>query len=98
MDKNLHAIEIWANHGTLRQFAAELDARLGNLKGYHIVLKDNVLQVVKTTSEGGLFGIGSHKDEEIVLEVTDVDGNMTIRQVTADSELVAYLGRALQSH
>ena len=98
MNRDLHVIEEWANHGTLRQFAAELSARLSERQEYQVVLKDNTIQVIKRTYEGGLLGIGKHKEEEIVLEGVEVDGNMTVRQLTADGELVEYLTKALHAH
>ncbi len=96
-ETTLQKLRRWASHGTLRQFYAELDARLAD-EGYEIELEGDVLTVYSTEKEGGFLGIGGRKTKNICLRVIRNNDTVDIPEETAEPEFVEMLSERLQAH
>ena len=97
MEDALHKIQTWASHGTMRQFQAEIGAKVAQ-DGYEVAIKGTSLVCSRVHKEGGFLGIGAKKIREPVLRIEYVDGLANVASEPVDAEFVAYLSGLLGAH
>jgi hypothetical protein len=98
MDDTLLKVQNWASHGTMRQFMAEIHAKVEG-QGYEVGSEGNTLIVSRVQKEGGFLGIGGKTIREPVLRVDyDDEGLAQVDSDSADPEFIAYLAGLLGAH
>ncbi len=97
MEDDLCSIQSWASHGTLRQFYAEVSAKMGK-EGYQVELEGDSLICYRVRKEGGFLGIGKRQVKELVLEIIRKGEEIVIAEECADKEFVKELARSLRVH
>lgn len=97
MEDALHKIQNWASHGTMRQFLAEISAKVAE-EGYEVAVDGAALVCSRVHKEGGFLGIGAKKISEPVLRIEYEDGLANIAPEPVDAEFVTYLSGLLGAH
>lgn len=97
MQDELHKIHIWASHGTMKQFSAEVIAKLSKI-GYNADLNGDTLTCYKIEHQGGILGIGVRKTKRTVLKIIRKGSDVEIPENEADPEFVAELSELLKQH
>ena len=97
MEDELRKIQNWASHGTLRQFYAEINAKVSNL-GYEVEVKGNTLTCSAVRKEGGFLGIGARKIKDTVLQVIRDNETVTIPEASVNKEFLHTLADLLTQH
>ena len=99
MEKDdLRKIEEWASHGTLRQFYAEVSAKLSKEEKYQVELEGDSLVCYRVHSEGGFLGIGKHQVKDPVLKIIRKGDETIIPDDSADEAFVKELASLLRVH
>ena len=94
MEDALHRIQVWASHGTMKQFSAEVIAKLSKA-GMEAELNGDTLTCYKVERKGGLFG---KKERRPVLSIIRKGNEVTIPRESADPEFVEQLAILLKQH
>lgn len=97
MEDTLHKIQVWASHGTLRQFLYEVSAKIA-AHGYQAALEGDTLTCFKVRKEGGFLGIGARKVREPVFKLTRKGEEIEIDPNAIDEEFVTLLASLLKQH
>ena len=97
MQDELFKIHVWASHGTMKQFSAEVIAKLSKI-GYNADLNGDTLTCYKIESQGGFLGIGARKTKKTVLKIIRKGSDVDIPESEADPEFVAQLSELLKQH
>jgi hypothetical protein len=97
MEEILDRIAIWASHGTLSQFRAEIDGYLTS-RGYDSEVQGEELLIYRPHKEGGFLGIGAKTIREALLKISKAGGTVSIPQEPRDEELIQYLNTILHQH
>jgi hypothetical protein len=97
MDDSMQRVRRWASHGNLRQFYAELGARLAK-EGYEIEIEGDTLTVYGVEKQGGFLGLGGRKIRQPKLKVVQHNDSVEVPEEDADPEFVALLAERLRSH
>jgi hypothetical protein len=97
MQDELYKIHIWASHGTMKQFSAEVIAKCSKI-GYEAELEGNTLTCYKVEHKGGVMGIGARKIKKTVLKIIRTGNAVEIPESEADPEFVAKLSELLKQH
>jgi len=97
MEEELHKLAVWASHGTLRQFYAEISGKANTL-GYKTELEGNTLRVFTSHKEGGFLGIGAKEIKEPVFEVTKDGIDIQVNDDVADEGFVHAIVPLLTAH
>ncbi len=97
MDESVRKIQVWASHGTLRQFFAELSAKLLNM-GVQCKLEGSTITCYRVEKQGGFLGIGAKKTEIPLLKITKDGDQISIDEDTLDLEFVERLAAEFQAH
>ena len=100
MDEELHKVQRWASHGTLRQFASEVRAALSKTdERVEIEVQEDALTIARVRKEGGFLGIGARTVKDPVLRFkADAAGVVSVDENTADESFVHLLASALGQH
>ncbi len=98
MEEDLRKIRVWASHGTMRQFAAEVAARLSGLSGYKSELDGDTLTVFRIQKIGGFLGIGARKERQPVLRIIKEGSSVAIPEDSIDPEFISQFGEVLKQH
>jgi hypothetical protein len=93
----LYKIKIWASHGTMKQFSAEVIAKANKL-GYEADLDGNTLTCYKVEHQGGVLGLGRKKIKKTALKIIRTGNDVEIPEGDADPEFVAKLSDLLKQH
>ena len=97
MQDELHKIHIWASHGTMKQFSAEVIAKATKI-GYEAELVGDTLTCYKVEHQGGVMGIGRRKIKKTVLKIIRRGSDVEIPESDADPAFVAELSELLKQH
>ena len=97
MEDTLHKIQVWASHGTLRQFHSEVAAKIAP-HGYEAALKGTALTCYRVGKAGGFLGIGARKTRRPVLKLTRGSDGVTIDEDSVDEEFITLLAGMLEQH
>lgn len=97
MEDSVRKIQVWASHGTLRQFFAELSAKLTNLDA-QCELEGNTITCYRGTKTGGFLGIGARKVKTPLLKITREGDRIIIADEPLDREFVDRLAEELKAH
>ncbi|MHB9032814.1 MAG: hypothetical protein ACYC6L_07190 [Anaerolineae bacterium] len=97
MEDLLYRIQVWASHGSMKQFSSEVIAKVQKM-GMEAELVGNTLTCYKTDHKGGFLGMGAKKTRRIVLQITRNGNEVDIAKDTADPEFVEQLSVALKQH
>ena len=97
MQDDLFKIHVWASHGTMKQFSAEVIAKLSKI-GYNADLDGDTLTCYKIEHQGGILGIGARKVKKTVLKIIRKGSDVEIPESEADPEFVAQLSALLKQH
>lgn len=97
MEEELRKIRLWASHGTIRQFRAEIEGRIA-AEGYKVDLESDTIAVYRISRQGGFLGLGVRKTREPVLRVTFGAEGVTLDEASADAEFVKYLAAGFSQH
>ena len=97
MDESVRKIQVWASHGTLRQFFAELSAKLLNL-GAQCKLEGSTITCYREEKTGGFLGIGAKKTVIPLLRLTRDGDQISIDEDALDLEFVEQLAQEFQAH
>jgi hypothetical protein len=99
MEDQLLEMRHWATRGTVRQFFAELSARVSTNPEYQCEMTDEEsIACYRIRKEGGFLGIGAKTVREPVLEIYRHGEEVTIPEETADAEFLSWLMEQLQPH
>ena len=99
MEDELRTVQRWASHGTLRQFASEIQASLSESdEQVKTEVEGDGLTVYRVRKEGGFLGIGARKIREPVLELSIKEGVTTINEETANEDFIHLLAISLSQH
>ncbi|MBM3187910.1 MAG: hypothetical protein FJZ90_04215 [Chloroflexi bacterium] len=97
MEDTLRKLQIWASHGTIRQFYTEVSAKISPL-GYEAEMTGDTVTCYRVRKEGGFLGIGARKVREPVFKVTRTDSEIVIDESSLDKEFVTLLAGMLAQH
>ena len=97
MEEQLHRIQTWASHGTLRQFRTDIVGRLAD-QGYEAVIEGNALVCYRIPQKTGFLGIGKRTRKEPVLRIVQVGGETSLAEEPRDETFVALLAKSLEQH
>lgn len=97
MEDELRKIRNWASHGTLKQFYAEIAAKLSK-QGYITELEGNTLTCYRVRKEGGFLGIGRRTIKEPVLKAVQEGNEVRIPAESANPDFVHLLAGLLKQH
>lgn len=97
MDDPVRKVQVWASHGTLRQFFTELSAKLLNLDA-KCELEGNTITCYRLTRSGGFLGIGARKVKTPVLQLTKEGDQINVDEDSLDREFVAQLAEEFKAH
>ena len=97
MEDPVRRIQVWASHGTLRQFFAELSAKLLNL-GVQCELEGTTITCYRVEKSGGFLGIGGKKAKVPLLRLTKDGDQISIDESTLDREFVDRLAEEFKAH
>ncbi|MHB1357278.1 MAG: hypothetical protein ACYCZF_15020 [Anaerolineae bacterium] len=97
MQDELYKIHIWASHGSMKQFSAEVIAKAIKI-GYDADLDGDTLTCYKIEHQGGILGIGRRKIKRTVLKIIRKGNDVEIPESEADPEFVAKLSELLKQH
>lgn len=93
----LHKIQVWAKHGTPRQFLTEIEAKIAPY-GYVVALEGNHLVCYKLEKKGGFIGIGVRQVKQPVLRIIYDQDRVLVPEETAAPEFVNLLSSLLKGH
>jgi len=97
MEDALHKIQVWASHGTMKQFSAEVIAKLSKI-GIKAELEGDTLTCYVDEKKGGLLGIGAKKERKTLLVITRKGDEVNIPVDKADPAFVEQLSELLKQH
>jgi len=97
MEDDLRRIQSWASHGTIRQFYAEVSAKMAK-EGYEVELEGDSLTCYRVRKEGGFLGIGKRQVKELMLKIIRKGEEIIIPEESADKEFVKELASSLRVH
>jgi len=97
MEDSVRKIQVWASHGTLRQFYTELSAKLTNLDA-QCELEGNTITCYRVTKSGGFLGIGARKVKTTLLKLTREGDQITVAEDSIDREFVDRLAGEFAAH
>ncbi|MCD6302535.1 MAG: hypothetical protein J7M15_03300 [Anaerolineae bacterium] len=97
MDDPVRRIQVWASHGTLRQFFTELNAKLVNLDA-QCELEGNTITCYRVTKSGGFLGIGARKVKTPLLKLTKEGDQISVAEDPLDREFVSQLAAGFKAH
>lgn len=97
MEDELRKVRNWASHGTLKQFYAEIAAKVSQ-QGYVVELEGNTITCYKIRKEGGFLGIGRRVIKEPVLKAIQEGNEVRIPEESANPEFVHVLAGLLKQH
>ncbi len=97
MEDDLRTIQSWASHGTIRQFYAEVSAKMAQ-EGYEVELEGDSLTCYRVRKEGGFLGIGKRQVKELMLKIIRKGEEIIIPEESADKEFVKELASSLRVH
>jgi hypothetical protein len=93
----LHKIQMWAKHGTPRQFLTEIEAKI-TPHGYSAALEGNHIVCYKLEKKGGFIGIGARQVRRPVLRIIYDQDRVLIPEESALPEFVSLLSSLLKVH
>ena len=97
MQDQLFKIHVWASHGSMKQFSAEVIAKLSMI-GYDAELDGDTLTCYKLEHNGGFLGIGVKKTKRTVLKIIRKGSDVEIPESEADPAFVAEFSELLKQH
>lgn len=98
MDEELRRIRVWASHGTMKQFATEVTAKISKLGGYQTDLEGDTLTIYHYVKSGGVLGIGARKVKETVLKVIRQGDDVVIPEDSVNADFVERFSGLLKQH
>ncbi|NLG52265.1 MAG: hypothetical protein GX552_19310 [Chloroflexi bacterium] len=93
----LHKIQVWAKHGTPKQFQIEIEAKIAP-HGYVVAIEGNNLVCYKVEKKGGFIGIGARQTRQPVLRIIYDQDRVLVPAEDAAPEFVSLLASLLRVH
>lgn len=93
----LHKIQVWAKHGTPRQFVTEIEAKIAP-HGYTAAIEGNHVVCYKLAKKGGFIGIGARQIRQPVLRIIYDQDRVLVPEDSAAPEFVSLLSSLLKGH
>ena len=93
----LHKIHIWASHGTMKQFSAEVIAKLSKTD-YQAELDGDTLTCYIVEKPHGFLGLGGAKKRKNLLTIIRKGDEVEIPPESADPAFVEELAEILKQH